>query len=459
MSDLTDVHEGLVGSPYSLPDDPSQREVLQQVFARASDLEERCVAVRQSLAKEFNQRLHQATRTTEIYESNAIEGKTATLRETREILDARNMWDTTQALARYTLRAALREDPKVHDVVGLAAARILVDEYIGDKSRPLSEVDLREIHSLLLRGEPSAGQYKQYINRIQGSAHTPVPPVDVPGAMYGLVSWLGESHMPLVWRSAVAHAWLTHIHPFDDGNGRLARLLANYVLGRGSYPPLIVRSTSDRPRYLAALGHSDQAGDISPLVRLFLRVLRRGVELMEKPDFAWKLFQADLLVREESIYRRWQSTVGRFFDEVAAHLILSGKQLNVIGEVSPSDYELLCRRDATGNAWYAKVFARDQVVDLLIWIGFTSSQLQRHLELDQSYPSFFISVRDTNPRAVRPYRKVTQDQDQLYDELCLIADEDRALFRRGDVTRRPNVSNAAELYAALLSGYLDDWSS
>lgn len=241
MFDLAEISAGLAGSPYSLPDDPSQRDVLLDVLARASDLEARCQTVRANLAQDLSQRLRHATRTNEIFESNAIEGKQVTLRETKDILDERHLWDAGQALARYALQKAFREDSKVRDVVGLAAARILVDEYMVNRSRPLAEIDIRDFHGLILAGDPSAGRYKQYLNRIEGSAHTPIPPVDVPSAMHEMLVWLQDSHLPVVWKSAVVHAWLTHIHPFDDGNGRIARLLANYVLGEGNYPPLIVK--------------------------------------------------------------------------------------------------------------------------------------------------------------------------------------------------------------------------
>ncbi len=414
------------------------------------------MAVRASLAQEFQRRLRHAARASEIYESNAIEGKTVTLRETKYILDERHLWDAEQALARYTLRKAFQEDSKVRDVVGLAAARILVDEYMADRFRPLAETDIRDFHGLILAGDPSAGRYKQYLNRIEGSPHTPIPPVDVPSAMHALMLWLRESDLPVVWKSAVAHAWLTHIHPFDDGNGRIARLLANYVLGDGNYPPLIVKSTSDRPQYIAALSHSDEAGDISPLVRLFLKVLRRGVELMERPQFAWELFQADLIVREQSIYIRWRKTVERFFEEVSAHLFLSRKSLTIVGEISASDYQLLQNRDSTGNAWFAKVFTRDKIADLLIWVGYTSDRMQRMLEIDQVFPSFFVSEKDLNPKAIKPYRQSVSYRGPLYDELCIIADEERALIRRGDTSRRVSLPDAAQLFSALLAGYLDD---
>jgi Fic/DOC family protein len=273
--------------------------------------------------------------------------------------------------------------------------------------------------------------------------------------MHTLMSWLRESDIPRVWKSAVAHAWLTHIHPFDDGNGRIARLLANYVLGTGSYPPLIIKSTSDRPRYIAALNHSDEAGDISALVRLFLRVLRRGVEFMERPEFAWELFQADLIVREQSIYVRWKQTIQRFFEEVAAQLLLWRKSLEIVGEISPSDYELLCSRDSAGNAWFAKARTPEKAADILIWIGFSSDRIQAQLELDQTFPSFFLNEKDLNPRAIKPYRQSVSGHEPFYDELCIIADEERALFRRGDSSSKVSLASAAELFAALLAQYLD----
>lgn len=456
MSDLDALVEGLAGSPYSVPDEPEQRDIVLDTIRSANELEKRCSAVRLKLAAEPKSRLYRATRTNEIFESNAIEGKTVTLRETKEILDQRNMWDVDKAVARYTLQKALQEDPKVLDVIGLAAARILVDEYMRERERFLSETDVRDFHRLILAGDPSAGKYKQYLNRIEGSAHTPIPPVDVPGAMHEMLTWIKECDLPIIWKSAVAHSWLTHIHPFDDGNGRIARLLANYVLGAGSYPPLIVKSGSERPRYIAALGHGDEAGDISPLVRLFLKVLRRGVEFMERPEFAWELFQSDLKVREQSMYVRWRETVARFFEEVSARLLLSHKTLSVVGSISASDYRLLSRGDSTGNTWFAKAYTRNKLTDILIWVGYTSAKMQRVLELDQIFPSFFLSERDINPKAIKPYRQSVANQEPLYDELCIIADEDRAILRRGDIVRRVKLMDAAELFSALLSRYLDN---
>jgi hypothetical protein len=188
---------------------------------------------------------------------------------------------------------------------------------------------------------------------------------------------------------------------------------------------------------------------------MFVRVLNRNVTLMERPEFAWDLFQADLRVREDSVYRRWQSTRRRFFDEVSAHLLTAGVTCNALGRLSASDFELLGRRDKTGNTWFLSAARGRETRDLLIWIGFPSMPVYRQLEKDQVFPSFFLSERDPDPKAIKRYLPGVLGQDALHDELCLIADEDRAILRRGKVVRRLVLPDAAELFAAIVSGYLD----
>lgn len=423
---------------------------------RLDAIEGRCRVVKTTLAEQFRNRMSEARRATEIYESNAIEGKLATLSETYDILGERSLWNADAAIARYTLHEALADDPKVQDVVGLAAARLLVDQYVREPDRPLAEADIRDMHGLILAGHHSAGRYKVHLNRIEGSEHTPIPPVDVPGAMNSLVGWFRNSDAPLIWRAAVAHAWLTHIHPFDDGNGRIARLIANYTLGFGAYPPLIVKSTSDRGRYITALGLSDEAGDILPLVGVFTRALDRQLRLMESPDFAWSLFQKDLKIREDSLYKRWVATLDAFMNEVSAHLLTSRKRLAIVGSVGASDFELLRHHNRLGNGWMAKVYGSSAATDVLIWVGHTSIRMDKYLEKDQAFPALFLSERNRDPKPVKPYLPSVRGLPDLHDELCLIADEDRALFRRGDRIRQLKISEAAELWAGLLSNYLDD---
>jgi hypothetical protein len=277
--------------------------------------------------------------------------------------------------------------------------------------------------------------------------------------MNDMVVWLRETPAPLVWKAAVAHAWLTHIHPFDDGNGRIARLLANYVLGAGCFPPLIIKAGSERPRYIDALGHSDVAGDVGRLVRLFVRVLNRGVSQMEKPDFARSLFEADLGLRKLPIFDRWLSFVERFFVQLAAQLSLRQLRLVRLSTPSASDFRLLQNKNTGGNGWFARVERDDGGRDILIWVGYVSTTMHAKLHSDQVFPSFFLSERDTNPKALRPFSPSVRGNEPHYDEVCLIPDEDRAVIRRGWMTSQVNITDGAELFASLLAGYLDSMAS
>ena len=67
---------------------------------------------------------------------------------------------------------------------------------------------------------PSAGTYKAAQNEIGGSEHTPAEPWSVTPEMAELAEWFANGSGDAVLDAAVVHAWLTHIHPFDDGNGR-----------------------------------------------------------------------------------------------------------------------------------------------------------------------------------------------------------------------------------------------
>ena len=81
--------------------------------------------------------------------------------------------------------------------------------------------------------------------------HNFPPPAQIPALMGDFAAWLAAiSDTPP--SAFTAHRRLGDIHPFDDGNGRTARLLMNLILIRGGYPPVAVRP-QDRPAYVHAL--------------------------------------------------------------------------------------------------------------------------------------------------------------------------------------------------------------
>ena len=77
---------------------------------------------------------------------------------------------------------------------------------------------------------------------------------------------------------AVLGLWLFgYIHPYADGNGRMARFLMNAMLASGGYPWTVIR-TGDRSRYLAALDSASIDHDVAPFVRLLAEHVQWSVE-------------------------------------------------------------------------------------------------------------------------------------------------------------------------------------
>lgn len=124
------------------------------------------------------------------------------------------------------------------------------------------------------------GEYKKSANnpkRPDGEVHAYCPPELTKEEMERLVSIYREEesrHQPEV-NSAWLHHRFTQIHPFQDGNGRVARALASLVFLREGLFPLVIRE-SDRKEYIGALEQAD-AGNLRPLVELFARRQKEAI--------------------------------------------------------------------------------------------------------------------------------------------------------------------------------------
>jgi Fic family protein len=135
-----------------------------------------------------------------------------------------------------------------------------VREFAREKA-PVMESDVRNLHRLVMqRSRPDiAGRYAdlaRYVRTDTGRHEFPSP-VAVPALMGDFAKWIGGA--PATAEAAfTAHGRLVDIHPFNDGNGRTARLLMNLMLIRSGYPPITVRP-EDRPAYIRALPQA-QAG-------------------------------------------------------------------------------------------------------------------------------------------------------------------------------------------------------
>ena len=125
----------------------------------------------------------------------------------------------------------------------------------------LTESDVRNLHRLVMqRSRPDiAGMYAdlaRYV-RTETGRHTFPSPAQIPALMGDFAAWLAASSCTPE-DAFTAHLRPADFHPFNDGNGRTARLLMNLILMRGGYPPIAVRP-EDRLNYIRALQQA-QAG-------------------------------------------------------------------------------------------------------------------------------------------------------------------------------------------------------
>ena len=241
----------------------------------------------QPLALEAEQRLWRKLRLEWNYHSNHIEGNTLTYGETELLL----LHDQTHG--NHTLREY--EEMKAHDV-GIAHLQTLA----ADATRFIGEGDIRDLNKIILkepfwkaaqtatgqatRKQIIPGEYKTTPNNVLTATSELfefAPPSEVASRMQQLVTWLAgrlesdDTHILQI--AAKLHHDFVLIHPFDDGNGRVARMLVNYVLMRQGYPPIIV-PTERKADYLTALRLAD-AGDSTALVAFLASSLTRSLEL------------------------------------------------------------------------------------------------------------------------------------------------------------------------------------
>jgi Fic family protein len=202
-----------------------------------------------------------------IYNSNAIEGSTLTLRETQLILE------TGLTIGGKSLREHF-------EVINHKDAIQYVEKLAG-QTEPVTPFHVRQIHKLVLAhiDDENAGQYRRTQVSIAGAAFIPPPAWEIPQRMSEWESWLGEAETGLhpVICAALAHHKLVAIHPFIDGNGRTARLVMNLLLFRSGYPPTVLLQ-ANRRGYYRALMQAD-AGQATPLANLVGRAVERSLNL------------------------------------------------------------------------------------------------------------------------------------------------------------------------------------
>ena len=202
-----------------------------------------------------------------IYNSNAIEGSTITLQETRLILE------TGLTVGGKSLREHF-------EVINHRDAIDYVED-LAAPTEPITPFQIRQIHKLVLSriDDENAGRYRETQVRIAGAVFTPPESWLVPNLMMEWGEWLfaEEKHYHPVELAALAHHRLVAIHPFIDGNGRTARLVMNLILMRAGYPPTVIERINRR-QYYRVLDQAD-AGKPAALANFVGRAVERSLNL------------------------------------------------------------------------------------------------------------------------------------------------------------------------------------
>lgn len=196
------------------------------------------------------------------YHSNAIEGNTLTLRETKVALEGITIGGKS---LREHLEAVNHRDA------------ILLLEDLVKKNEPLDEWTIKSLHHLILKGinDDNAGRYRTVNVRISGAEHLPPDQLVVPELMEKFIEWYHREAMNLhpVERAARVHSDFVKIHPFVDGNGRTSRLLMNLELLKAGYPAAVL-PVERRFEYYRALDQDQVHGKPEPFLHIISEIVR-----------------------------------------------------------------------------------------------------------------------------------------------------------------------------------------
>lgn len=255
---------------------------------KASNLKKELDSYR-PLTPEMEGRIMQKFRLDWNYHSSHIEGNLLTYGETKALL-----------LFGQTAQAKPLKDHI--EMTGHNEAIKYIEEVIH-LERPLTEAFIRELHTLILKepyevdaitpdGKPtkrtiSVGIYKTVPNHVKTQTSEIfyfATPEETPAKMDDLLKWYKENfsnpEMHPVLFATEFHYRFICIHPFDDGNGRIARLLMNFILMQKGYPPAIIK-TEEKDQYFAALRQAD-AGQLEFFFNYVCTEVYRSLELMIK---------------------------------------------------------------------------------------------------------------------------------------------------------------------------------
>jgi len=218
-------------------------------------------------SKQLAASLHEKLVVEWTYNSNAIEGNTLTMSETKVVLEGITVGGKTIV--------------EHLETINHRDAILFIEDLVANKE-PISDWNIRNIHSLILKeiDNKNAGKYRAENVVISGAKHVPPKHYEITTLMQELVeeyhnNW--TDYHPVV-RATLLHGEFVKIHPFIDGNGRTARLLLNFELMRSGYVPIIIKN-EDRAKYYDVLDIAHTTTNYEPFIRLVSELVLESEEL------------------------------------------------------------------------------------------------------------------------------------------------------------------------------------
>ena len=281
------------------------------------------------LKKEDEMRIMQKFRLDWNYHSNNLEGNTLTYGETK-------------ALILFGITAQGKPLKDHFEITGHdEAVKWIMD--IVKEDRPLSENFIRELHKLILKepyevdaitpdGRPTKkmikiGVYKSTPNHVKtktGEIFRFATPEETPAKMSDLINSFREKQtnqeVNPILLAAEFHYQFIRIHPFDDGNGRTARILMNFILMQKGYPPVIIK-TQDKENYFAVLRQAD-AGLFEPFVNYIAENLNRSLEIMIKGARGESIEEPDDIDKEIALLEKKLNSVGEILNTTKSRNVI-----------------------------------------------------------------------------------------------------------------------------------------
>jgi Fic family protein len=198
-----------------------------------------------------------------VYNTNAIEGSTVTEEEVPGILNKKKP-----------------ENEEEIETKGVAKAV----EYIRKTKQELSLNLLLKLHELCFKGSKSfAGKFRNVNVVVRNSSgqilHAGVPKEELKDYLNDFIEWYKENKTkfkPLVLAS-ILHNQFEHIHPFQDGNGRVGRLLLNYILLKNNYPPINIM-LEDRQKYYWTLQEYSKKDNLRPTLQFLINQYKKTLK-------------------------------------------------------------------------------------------------------------------------------------------------------------------------------------